>query len=367
MKIANPLDFTQNEARNVALHKLASAPGSPVEAQQYYNTSGKVPYFWNGATWRPMDAAALTDGSIQNSALATNPLARANHTGTQLSTTISDLAATVKAYRLDEFAAPTSNISMGGQRITSVSDPSSASDVATKNYVDAAVDSAAAGIDSKPSVRAIATSNITLSGTQTIDGVALVADNRVLVAGQTTASQNGVYNVSAGSWTRASDANNTGEITPGAFWFVEEGTTYGKTQWRCNNAGTITIGSTSITIVQFGASSMYSANANTMTLTGVEFAVKIDGSGWLTSSGSGLAVDKTKVPGKYPAQITGDASTVSYNVDHNLNTLDVIVQVRDASGNQVLVDNQATTVNRVVLTYAAALGVGVNHRVIVHG
>lgn len=180
-----------------------------------------------------------------------------------------------------DLSVPTADIPWGSYKITGLADPVSAQDASTKNYVDTAVQSAAAGIDSKPSVRAVATSNITLSGTQTIDGVAAVAGDRVLCTSQTTASQNGVYVVSASTWSRATDADAPGEITPGAFWFVEEGTSYGKTQWRCNNTGSITLGTTSVTIVQFGAASMYSAGTN-LTLTGTVFALSASYTGQST-------------------------------------------------------------------------------------
>jgi len=62
------------------------------------------------------------------------------------------------------------------------------------------------------SVLVATTANITLSGTQTIDGVAVVAGNRVLVKDQTTQSQNGIYVVASGAWTRATDADTWAEL-----------------------------------------------------------------------------------------------------------------------------------------------------------
>lgn len=94
--------------------------------------------------------------------------------------------------------------------------------------------------------RVVATSNITLSGTQTIDGVSVVAGDRVLVAGQTTASQNGPYVVAAGAWSRAADTVATADK-----WFITAGTTYANTTFYANTSGTITLGTTALTITRF--------------------------------------------------------------------------------------------------------------------
>lgn len=359
-KFLTPIDLNKNELQNARTHNLASAPSSPVTGQRYYNTTDNTEYYWNGA-WIPTDAQKRTGIPLSN--LAVDPLARANHTGTQSAATISDLASVVKAYRLDEFAAPTASVAMGGQLITGLADPVNAQEAATKNYVDNAVQSAAAGIDAKASVRVATTANITLSATQTIDGVAVAVGNRVLVKNQTTASQNGVYVVASGAWSRAVDADATGEITPGAFWFVEEGTTQGKTQWRCENTGTITIGTTSITINQFGAASAYTAG-NGLTLTGSDFAVGA-GTG-ISVAADTVGIDTTVVVRKYAAAI-GDGAATAITVTHNLGTQDVTFSVREvATNNFVECDVQANAANTCIFTFAVAPALN-SIRVTVHG
>ena len=347
-KILVPYDFNKLETQNMRTHNLAAAPSSPGLGQRYYNTADNTEYYWNGA-WIPTDAQKRTGIPLSN--LATDPLARANHTGTQLAATISNLATTVKAYRHDEFAAPTSAVSWGNQKLTNLADPTAAQDAATKNYVDTQIQSAAAGIDCKASVRVVANANITLSGTQTIDGISVIAGDRVLVRDQTTASQNGVYVCAAGAWTRATDADATGEITPGAFWFVEEGTTYGKTQWRCENTGSITLGTTSITINQFGAASAYIAG-NGLTLAGNTFGVGA-GTG-ITVTADAVAIDPSVVARKYAATV-GDGSATSITVTHNLNNQDVVTQVRELATNKLVeVDVTNNGVNTVVIDFAVA-------------
>ena len=121
----------------------------------------------------------------------------------------------------------------------------------------------AGGFKQHEAVRVTTTANITLSGTQTIDGVAVVAGNRVLVKNQTAGAENGVYVVAAGAWARSTDFDQViaGEVEQGASFFVEEGTTLGKTGWSLSNAGTITLGTTALTFIQYAGANNYLAGA----------------------------------------------------------------------------------------------------------
>jgi hypothetical protein len=168
------------------------------------------------------------------------------------------------------FDASTDVIEVSGARLTGLASPSGATDAVNKGYVDGL----AQGLDIKESVRTATSSNITLTGTQTIDGVAVVAGDRVLVKSQTTASQNGIYVVASGAWTRADDAVN-GKLTAGSFTFVEEGTAYGDTGWVVSTENPITVGSTSIVWTQFSGAGQYIAGDG-LALTGTTFSVNVD-------------------------------------------------------------------------------------------
>jgi hypothetical protein len=152
---------------------------------------------------------------------------------------------------------------MNSQKITNLGTPTADSDAVTKSYAD----SLRSGLDVKQSVRAATTANITLSGTQTIDGVAVIAGDRVLVKAQTSGSQNGIYVVAAGSWTRATDADADAEINAGMFAFVEEGTTNADTGWVLSTNAPTTIGTTSLAFAQFSGGGSLSVDA-TLTKTG---------------------------------------------------------------------------------------------------
>lgn len=162
----------------------------------------------------------------------------------------------------------TDDVNFQNKKITNLADPVSAQDAATKAYVDAVKQA----LDIKDSVRAATTANITLSGAQTIDGVSVVAGDRVLVKDQTTGSANGIYVASLTAWTRAADANISAEVTPGMFVFVEEGTANGDSGYVLTTNASITLDTTSLTFTQFSGAGQITAGAG-LTKTGNQIDV----------------------------------------------------------------------------------------------
>lgn len=98
----------------------------------------------------------------------------------------------------------------------------------------------------KAPCRVATTANITLSGTQTIDGISVVADDRVLVKDQSTASENGIYLCKATAWTRATDFDGTDDVEAGTLIFVRLGTVNAASFWQ-QTAVSPTIDTDSIT------------------------------------------------------------------------------------------------------------------------
>jgi hypothetical protein len=170
---------------------------------------------------------------------------------------INDFNTAVRTNRLDQMAVPTGDVSFNSVKITSLADPVSAQDAATKAYVDAA----RMGLDVKQSVRVATTENITRSGVQTVDGVVLVAGDRVLVKNQSTGSQNGVYDVAVGAWTRSSDADTTVKVTAGMFTFVSEGTVNADSGWVVTTNDEIVLGTTALVFAQFSGAGQLVAGA----------------------------------------------------------------------------------------------------------
>ncbi|MFL1386618.1 phage tail protein [Pseudomonas tritici] len=119
--------------------------------------------------------------------------------------------------------------------------------LATREYVDTQIVEAMAKMDFKHSVLVATTDNIALSGVQTIDGVLLPADARVLVKNQTAAKENGLYVVSStGVWKRTQDADSSVEVTPGLFVSVETGTVNGDSVWQLVTDAPIVLGTTAL-------------------------------------------------------------------------------------------------------------------------
>lgn len=328
-KYLTPIDLNKNELRLAVIQVLASAPSSPVEGQVYYNSTTKRTEQWDGSSW-------------------INPTARANHTGTQLASTISDFDTQVRTSRLDQMAAPTASVALNSQKITGLGTPTADADAATKAYVDASVQ----GLDVKASVRVATTANITLSGAQTIDGVSAIAGDRVLVKAQTAGAENGLYVVAAGAWTRTADADTSAEVTSGLFVFVEEGTAAADSGWTLTTNAPIVLGTTALVFAQFSGAGQVTAGAG-LTKTGNTLDV-IAGTG-ITVNADDVAIDTAVVARKYSTTV-GDGSATAIVVTHSLSTRNVVVSVYETATPyaEVECDVEKTSASTITLRFAVA-------------
>ena len=281
------------------------------------------------------------------------------------------------------------NLDAGSNKITNLGTPTNSTDAATKAYVDAVSE----GLHVHAAARVYSSANIDLSTAleagDTLDGITLVAGDRVLVNGQSTQSQNGIYVVQAsGAAVRAADFDTAAEISSGDFIFVSAGTSYGNTGWVQTNSPA-TIGTDAISFTQFSGAGTYTAGAG-LTLTGTVFSADVtptSGNASLINSGGaievktdtsrGLSVDTNGLGinagtgltfssgalafasgygvRKYATSI-GDGSATSYTVTHNLSTKDLTVQVYDNSSPyaQVEADVEHSTTSTVTIKFAAA-------------
>ncbi len=352
-KFLTPIDMNKLEIRNLLLHLIAGSASSPVEGQVWYDTTAKrIAFRTNTTTLSAIASGAdLAAGSVANTALTTNPLARANHTGTQLAATVSDFDTQVRLSRLDQLAAPTASVSMNSQKITGVLAPTTGTDAANKQYVDDSI----AGLSWKDEVKVATTATGTLATAyangQTVDGVTLVTGDRILLKDQATNAENGIYTVNAsGSPTRASDSDSGAKIT-GAAVFVSQGTANSGSRWVSSVTGVITIGSTGITFANFGGGASYTAG-NGLVLSANDFNVGA-GTG-ITVQADTVSIDSAVVVRKYAATIGNGSSTV-IAVNHALGTRDCIVQCYDTTTYEsVDTDVVRTDTANVTLTFAVA-------------
>ena len=186
----------------------------------------------------------IMDGTIENDQISA--------TAAIATTKLADGADFVKK---DGSITFTADQSMGNFKLTNLAAPTGDNDAARK--ID--VDQATKGLDVKLSCRAATTADLDLStdleAGDVIDGVTLVAGNRVLVKAQTDASQNGIYVASAsGAAVRADDFDDDAEVTSGAFTFIEEGTICAQCGFVVSSADPITVGTHDINWTQFSGS-----------------------------------------------------------------------------------------------------------------
>ena len=144
-----------------------------------------------------VNADINTAAAISLSKLATDPLARANHTGTQLAATVSDFNTAVRTNRLDQMAAPTAAVPLNAQKLTGVADPTLAQDASTKAYVDAQITALVGGapgtLDTLDEIAAaindsgsFATSVVLRDGTQAMTGALAMGTNKITGLGTPT-------------------------------------------------------------------------------------------------------------------------------------------------------------------------------------
>jgi hypothetical protein len=443
-KFLTNLNLNQNQILNGTFEILGSDPNAGnFEGRMIYNSTEDTIKVYTGSAWRKMihsiaSAGSHTDAitiSESNGAISiTLNLADADSAGLLSSAFFSLLNTATASNTGSTLALRDSN---GRLQVTT---PSSDLDVANKEYVDAA----RSGLDVKQSVKL--TTNATLPaythlagvltgnavGILSIDGANPLAGNRILVKNETStnAPYNGIYDVTnpgsdteAFVLTRSSDANDNFEVTPGLFVFVEQGTVWSDSGWILTTDGTINVGVTNLTFVQFSAAGQ-SIAGNGLTKTGnvidvvgttdrisvtsdsVDIASTYAGQNTITTLGtittgvwnatdiaiadggtnastaadarSNLAAGGSQGSGvsapvlsRTVALTIGDGVNVSFAVQHGLGTRDVTVQVYEISGGSptyetVTTDVTRTDTNNVTIGFSTIPGVN-SYRVVVTG
>jgi hypothetical protein len=418
-KFLTNIDLNQNQVINATFEVLATNPNTNLfDGRMYFDSAeGVIKIYDATATaWRKVVAGydGVTAGVISggthavsltitedNGQITVTPnLADGTNAGLLSSSDFTKLA--------DSTSDATANklVIRDGSGNIKVATPTDDAHAATKGYVDAA----RSGLDVKQSVRAATTGAINLSSDlengDAIDGVTLATGDRVLVKHQGTASENGIYVVQASdAAVRATDFDGTGEVSGGAFTFVEEGTVNADSGWVVSSNGAITVGTDSIEWVQFsgagqitagdgltksgntinvvGTADRITANADSVdiastyvgqssittlgTITtgvwnGTDVAVADGGTGSGTASGARTNLAETPTSGQttstavlarvvHQACAASSVGVSTTTVTHNFNTKNLTVQVYQVStGETVVCDVVRSSNDAVVVT-----------------
>jgi hypothetical protein len=442
-KFVTNLDLNGNQLLNGRFEAVAADPSTGnFEGRLIYRTDLDCIKYYDGSAWKVLVKSVASAGdhdgaltiSESGGAITITPnLASGDEAGLLSTAFYTDLNSATSSNTNGTLAKRDSN---GRLQVTA---PSAELDAANKAYVDAA----RSGLDVKQSAR-LAT-NAALSsfthaagvltananGGLVIDGVTLTDPTdvgiRILVKNETStnAPYNGIYTVTAvgdesNPWvlTRATDADSNDEVTPGLFVFVEQGTNWADSGWVLTTDGTITLGTTNLTFVQFSAAGQ-SIAGNGLTKTGntidvvgtadrivanadsIDIASTYVGQSSITTlgtigtgtweatdvgvahggTGASSASDartnlgatasgfstSTPVLARVASQTVGNAADTSFTITHNFDTRDVVVQVYDtATYDTVIADTLRTSTNIVTVSFATAPGNNA-YRVVVTG
>ena len=313
-KFLTNIDLNQNQLVNAKFEVLGTDPSSGnFEGRLIYHTGEDVVKVWSGTAWRTLLAStAQTGGAEDNGVVSGGTYATAlTITESNGQTTVTpnlataSIAGLLTAADFTKLADATADATASKLVIrdasgqAKVADPTLAAHIATKGYVDAARQ----GLDVKQSVRVASTANVAittgLEAGDLIDGVTLVAGDRVLLKNQTTTSQNGIYvAVASGTASRSSDANgtaDTGELKSGTFVFVEEGTVNFDSGFVISTDGTIAVGTDAITWTQFSGAGSFDAGDG-LSKTGTQVNVNV------TANRTAITADAIDISANYVGQ-----------------------------------------------------------------
>jgi hypothetical protein len=312
----------------------------------YWNTVGSALWIWDGSAWLPAafsSAGNVTAFNTRTGAItltSSDVTTALTYTPLNSSNNLSDVAsATTSRTNLGLGSIATqsaSNVSITGGSIAVTANPSNALDVATKQYVDAAVTNLHVHDAVKAATTAALSGTVTYAnGTSgvgatltlgtaltTLDGYTLVNGDRILIKNQANAAHNGVYIWATGGTvlTRSTASDETVELNGGDFFFVVNGTVNNDTGWIITDTVT-TIGTSDVNFTQFSGAGTYTAGTG-LNLTGSQFSVDSTSySNWNTAYGWGNHASAGYVPGTRTLTINGTSYDLSVNRSWTIDAL----------------------------------------------
>lgn len=263
----------------------------------------------------------IRDGAINDAKVAS---------GAAIAT--SKLADGANFIKKDGSVAMTGNLDLGSQRIVNLTTPSGNNDAANKAYVDTQIGNLSSTFKVKPDARAATTANVTLSnpGTSSFDGVTLTAGDILFVRAQTAQAENGLYtfNGTSSALTRIPQMDSWAEV-PGAFFSVQEGSTYIDTIWLCTSNAGGTLGTTSITF------------QNVPTSAGLQSANFVDAetpSGSINGSNTAFTLANTPTSGTLKLYLNGIRLVVGAGNDYTLTGAAITMTTAPVTGDSLVAE-----------------------------
>lgn len=384
MKFLSAIDLTKLELQNARIQNLAAAPGSPVEGQVYFDTVLHQFGCYSNSVWVYLGASvsnAITRAVVAGGAGELIVAAGADRSAQAYTTAgLVKIAAGIVAAAVagTDYTTPAGAESLTNKTIDASANTltnlalsmfaanvidtdvtlaaNSNSRVATQAAIKAYVDAIAQGTKWKAPVRVATTGPLTLATAfengDTVDGVALVTGDRILLKDQAAGAENGIYTVNAsGAPTRAVDADTAAEVL-GMVVDVLEGTVNADTSWICTNNATITLGTTALVFVDFIKANVPAA---TTSIAGKVILATLAEAEAKTDTGKALTAASIANFGIKKTFTIGDGVTTAIACSHNLGTKEVIVQLRQASDDAVVnADIVQTSTSVTTITFAVA-------------
>jgi len=362
-KFLTPIDLNKLELQNASIQNLATDPSSPVTGQIYYNTSDTKLKVYNGASWSTVgntqeEIEDYVDGLIAAGGGISVSYDDSGNTLTIANTGVTSVTGTSGEIDVSTIAGGPGN---PGLQVT-LSLPTTVSADISGNAASAtyavtagtansvAADSVALGTDTTGDYVADVTAGTGISVAGTGEGASVTVTNTG-VTSLTGTTNEVTVSAAAGAVTLGlpTDVTIAGDLTVSGDLTISGSATYVNTEIIELDDNTIILNANATTAsenagievergtVETNVSLLWNESSDTWTLTN-------DGTNYHT------------ITRKYAANV-GDTSNTSFNIDHNLNTLDVTVQVYDnATYDTVEVDVVRASVNRVTVSFAAAPG-----------